>query len=96
MTDSTVARTRRPARQVLVVDVRTPAQREFVNAGTRRHLLEGRDDLARPREHEVYQNKQQCGAVSLPDPAILPLRSYRQLMDVATEALNEVDSLNRK
>jgi len=34
---------------------------------------------------DVYRKKQQWDAASLPDPVISPLRSYRQLMDPATE-----------
>jgi len=34
---------------------------------------------------DVYRKKQQWDAASLPDPAISPLRSYRQLMDPPTE-----------
>ena len=44
--DAAVARVRRLARELLVVDVRPPTQREVVDAGSRRHLVQGRDDLA--------------------------------------------------
>jgi len=37
------------------------------------------------RSMDVYRKKQQWDAASLPDPAISPLRSYRQLMDPPTE-----------
>ena len=33
---------------------------------------------------DVYRKKQQGDAASLPDPVILPLRSYRKLMDPPT------------
>ncbi|ERG97373.1 MAG: hypothetical protein J07HQW2_03859 [Haloquadratum walsbyi J07HQW2] len=54
VTDAPVARVRRPARKLLVVDVRPPTQREVVDAGVRRHLVEGRDDLARRADQDIW------------------------------------------
>ncbi|ERG97345.1 MAG: hypothetical protein J07HQW2_03831 [Haloquadratum walsbyi J07HQW2] len=53
MPDATVARVRRSARKLLIIDVRPPAQGEVIDTGDRRHLVQRRDDIARRTDQDV-------------------------------------------